>query len=716
MKHGNCRRQHGFLLLPVVLVLTLVALIAYAATREREVDMPILEAGLQLSAARYLSEAAVGEAAWRADRAGCAGYQDISGNAMGSGVYDASFSVDAGSPVTIAGVGRVAGAEAELRREVAVFDYQNVTTVKQQPGPDADDTYVSGDDPGTNYVWSDVLSVEGGDGDVALLRFDLDDVPAGAHIVSAELDLYLSNRSGSNLIPTSVHRLTSDWDPYLATWNMADGAPWGSAGGDYDPTPADTIDVNWKFRWYTWDVTTLVADWVSGAHPNHGVALVASGSSNLRFASSKWWSDLEFPRLSVSYTCECGVVCAALVAGPTAIVLSTDGPASIAGVSLLRGDAVEYDTLADSAAPVFVGGDEFTSAENVNALHVMDDGRIALSTDNDAVLGGEAIGDDDVVAYDPDTASVTFLLDGARFTAGSEDVDAVHVLDNGHLVLSTDAAATIGGVTFDDGDLVQYDGAADAAVVLLRESIAFESGNEDIDAVHILADGRLVLSADTDYVMAGVAAADEDLVLYDPLRNAAELVFDGGLAFAADEELNAVHDSRWHLDPALWLEPEADTYIDSSSPAGNFGSATGVFAGAQRQALLRFDLSVVPAGATITAATLHVSLATDLGSSVDLGVHEVTDAWDESTVTWTSFDAEYEPAPLDTTSLIPSVSRWVTWNVPSGLVHEWLDGVTDNHGLLINLAAPGGVTVEARSTDFWSTLLRPRLILEYTTP
>ena len=53
------------------------------------------------------------------------------------------------------------------------------------------------------------------------------------------------------------------------------------------------------------------------------------------------------------------------------------------------------------------------------------------------------------------------ILQGAQETLrlygiSSEQIDALHVRNNGNILLSTDTSATLGGLTFLDGDIVEY--------------------------------------------------------------------------------------------------------------------------------------------------------------------------------------------------------------------------------------------------------------------
>lgn len=94
------------------------------------------------------------------------------------------------------------------------------------------------------------------------------------------------------------------------------------------------------------------------------------------------------------------------------------------------------------------------------------------------------------------------------------------------------------------------------------------------------------------------------------------------------------------VDPTLTLQPGAadgvDTYIQENLATFNFGTATtlqvgqGATAGSKRRAQLRPDISALPAGATLTAAslTLHC-VAEDAATDYNVGVHRALTAFFE---------------------------------------------------------------------------------------
>lgn len=112
---------------------------------------------------------------------------------------------------------------------------------------------------------------------------------------------------------------------------------------------------------------------------------------------------------------------------------------------------------------------------------------IILSTTGGATLGGLTFQDEDLVEYNLLTDTATLFFDGTTLLGSSADIDAVFIRSNGNIVLSTSSTATLGGLTFGDEDLAEYNPATDTAT-LFFDGIALFGGSEDIDAVHLVAD------------------------------------------------------------------------------------------------------------------------------------------------------------------------------------------------------------------------------------
>lgn len=219
------------------------------------------------------------------------------------------------------------------------------------------------------------------------------------------------------------------------------------------------------------------------------------------------------------------VLAGALSVHGATIVLSTEDSATLGGVTFRDGDLVAYNQETGTAT-LFFSEDNFSNDEDVDAVGVLGNGHLILSTRGGATLGGLTFEDGDLAEYDRDTDTATLFFDEDNFS-GDEDVDAVAVLGNGHIVLSTTSQATVGGLTLSDGDLAEYDPGTGTAALLFDEDW-FESG-EDIDAIDVLSNGHLIISTVEGATLGGLTFRDGDLAEYDPETNTATLFFNEDL-------------------------------------------------------------------------------------------------------------------------------------------------------------------------------------------
>lgn len=153
-----------------------------------------------------------------------------------------------------------------------------------------------------------------------LMKFDVSQIPAGATVQSAVLQLALVNRDGYSVDPTynvSLHQvLNRNPDITRATGMTADGVlPWTPntcclnnvplAQADLSPARAVTaVDRNLGLK--TWDAISLVQAWLGTPTTNFGLVLNADatkGSDRFRFfASSEDGNVSQRPVLRITYT------------------------------------------------------------------------------------------------------------------------------------------------------------------------------------------------------------------------------------------------------------------------------------------------------------------------------------------------------------------------------------------------------------------------------
>lgn len=216
----------------------------------------------------------------------------------------------------------------------------------------------------------------------------------------------------------------------------------------------------------------------------------------------------------------------ALMASPVSatIILSTGANETLGGLTFSKGALAEYDPLSDTAT-LFLDGGLFGGPADIDAVHVLDSGNIVLSTVGGATLGGLSFGKGDLVEYNLVTDTATLYFDETLFSSVQPNIDAAYITDSDNIILSTSADATLGGLSFGSNDLVKYNPLTDTATLYFEGSL-FSTANEDIDAVHILGSGNIILSTTSDATLGGLSFSEGDLVEYNSLTDVATLYFD----------------------------------------------------------------------------------------------------------------------------------------------------------------------------------------------
>ena len=154
--------------------------------------------------------------------------------------------------------------------------------------------------------------------------------------------------------------------------------------------------------------------------------------------------------------------------------------------------------------------------------------------------------------------------------------------------------------------------------------------------------------------------------------------------------------------------------VDVSAGNTNFGAVNMLHIGAvgssTRQALVKFDLSTVPAGATIQSATLSLRKSQSPGQGL-VDLHRITAPWSETTVTWNTFGGGSNPtAELTINPSTVPIGGYLAADVTS-LVSAWYSGTLPNDGML--LAETGAGRLFVGSSDAGLLQNQPSLSVCY---
>ncbi len=248
---------------------------------------------------------------------------------------------------------------------------------------------------------------------------------------------------------------------------------------------------------------------------------------------------------------------------PLYLSLTSDG--SVGGVATANEDVIFFDGVAAFSLSAD-GSDVGLSSLRIDAISWLDADTLLFSLDTDgAVLPGvaETVDDSDVIRFDASslgaTTSGTFSMyvDGSDvgLTTTAEDVDALELLTNGNLLLSTEGAVAVTGVTGDDEDLLSFIPGSLGSTTNGTFGLYFDGSDvgltatgEDVDAIAVDAAGRIYLSTLNSFSVAGIAGTDEDVFVFNPSALGttttgtfdSTLYFDGS-AFGLDaNDLNAI--------------------------------------------------------------------------------------------------------------------------------------------------------------------------------
>ena len=180
-----------------------------------------------------------------------------------------------------------------------------------------------------------------------------------------------------------------------------------------------------------------------------------------------------------------------------------------------------------------------------------------------------------------------------------------------------------------------------------------------------------------------------------------------------------------------------DARINNQDPTGNYGNAGEIYIGNSNGAgdqtyrsLIHFDLSTIPAGSTITAAVLRITVLDDLSDNArTISAYRVLRAWTEAGVTWNKFDGtsdwgtagcantttDREAANIGTAAqpASPSINDVISITLTASKVQEWFTGVLANNGVLLQVDTEANDAIGYDSSEGTDV---PTLLVTYTPP
>ncbi|MCB0167507.1 MAG: S8 family serine peptidase [Anaerolineae bacterium] len=183
---------------------------------------------------------------------------------------------------------------------------------------------------------------------------------------------------------------------------------------------------------------------------------------------------------------------------------------------------------------------------------------LSLNNGGSYTVGAVAdVSDEDVLSFDG--TNFAMLFDGSDVGVSGLNVDAFDYVYTNTLLLSFDNDTAIGGLgPVDDSDIVQFNAtslgdntAGTFSLYFDGSDVGLTTNTEDVDAVNLLPDGRLVVSTAGNTSVPGLNGKqqDEDLLIFNPTSlggntsGSWELYFDGSdvdLANSQEENITGV--------------------------------------------------------------------------------------------------------------------------------------------------------------------------------
>lgn len=204
---------------------------------------------------------------------------------------------------------------------------------------------------------------------------------------------------------------------------------------------------------------------------------------------------------------------------------------------------------------------------------------------------------------------------------------------------------------------------------------------------------------------------------------------------------------RPFIDPTLTLQPDATAGIDTSitQRSANSTNGTGTFMGVGEatfaaagpdRGLIKFDLSSIPASATITSAIMSLWLDQSATLHSDnartMRAFRVLRAWVESQATWNVWSTgnswgtagasntttDREATDIGSCAFILSEAAGTKkdFMLSNSAVQQWVSGAFTNNGVVLINDTENEDFFYLRSSDSTTSAQRPQFVVIYTAP
>jgi hypothetical protein len=223
---------------------------------------------------------------------------------------------------------------------------------------------------------------------------------------------------------------------------------------------------------------------------------------------------------------------------------------SVGGVSFADEDILKFD--GQNWSMFFDGSDVGAGSVDLFALSVIDDDTILMAFSNNLTLNGLAVTANDIVRFDatslgPNTAGTfSMYFDGSDvgLDSSAEKIDALSVLPDGRILISTTGNPSVPGVSARDEDILAFTPTSLGSNTSGSWALYFdgsdvglgESSGEDIDGLDVV-NGNIYLSTTGSFSVNGISGTEDDIFVCAPasLGDVTACNYASGLFFAGSD-------------------------------------------------------------------------------------------------------------------------------------------------------------------------------------
>jgi len=625
------------------------------------------------------------------------------------------------------------------------------------------DTYVDQWSIDANYGAGPAVIVRQGDIMAPLFYAPMTSIATTEQVLAAKLHLYVTWRSNTGVLFTSVHQVLREWNEQQANWVLASSAnEWQESGCnqigvDRAGESADEVTLDAEGVWVAFDITAMAQHWVANPATNHGLIIKGSGSTSVQYeiASSEHpavairpWIEVVHSQSSPTPTLT-STRTATPTRTPTPTTASSATPTPTPTITLTPTrtplpTATPTATQTRTPAPSLTPSITPTLAPGTAIIQSGDDATLdswAATTNS----GAEAFlhvrqGDikSSLLRFDlstlPPSATITSAKLRLYVTERSNwrelNLVAYRVLRSWSEDSVTWQQATAGqtwGAAGCNGIGSDREGAVVGQVSLPDPGAWIE-----LDITSVAQAWLSSPDSNKGLLLKGEASTsvEYNLASFEHETAALRPVLAVNYSVPTSTPSPTVAATPTRLPNSASLSTTDDTYISSWLPDGQFGQEAQLWVrqGDVIASLLRFDLSTLPSNAVVQQAHLQVYVVErSNANTLTISAYRVLRYWDGLQATWqraltnqTWSTAGCNGAGTDRladpsrTVTLDAVGHWVTLDL-TDMVQYWAAHPGENYGLALKGGASSvSVGYALASNDHPQAAARPRLVVRYS--